>query len=193
MRPVIAKAKVTLSRLAALTGRPWFWAAVVGALFAAPLLRGLTRGQAPVPPAVLGPFPAFALPADDGRQFSAAALRGRAFIADLLPGAPAGSGGAEAMRTLQHRTRNLGDALWLISFSENLEPGALRLLRHGQGAGQRWRLLSGVPDGTSALFSGMDTLLLVDGQLRVRGRYQAQKAGEIDRLLRDAALVAALR
>jgi hypothetical protein len=35
--------------------------------------------------------------------------------------------------------------------------------------------------------------VLVDGQRRIRGRYEAAKAKEIDRLLTDAALIAALR
>lgn len=182
------------TRLAALVGRPWFWVVVVGALFAGPLLRGLTQGSAPPPPPILGTFPPFALVDDDGRQFAASGLRGRPFIADLLCGKCAGANGrAGAMRTLQHRTRNLGDALRLVSFSEKLEPGALRQLRHSHAAGQRWTLLSGVPDGAAAFFSGEDTLLLVDGQRRIRGRYEAGKAGEVDRLLRDAALVAVLR
>lgn len=179
-------------RAAALTGRPWFWAAVVGALFGGPLLRGLTQGRAPPPPPVLGTFPSFVLPADDGRRFSASDLRGRPFIADLLDDGGAGAR-AGTMRTLQHRTRNLGDALWLVSFSERLEPGALRPLRQSHAAGQRWTLLSGVPEGAAPLFSGEDTVVLVDGQRRIRGSYQAAKQGEIDRLLRDAALVAALR
>jgi hypothetical protein len=176
-----------------LTGRPWFWAAAVGALFAGPLLRGLTQGRAPAPPPVLGTFPDFALPADDGRRFSASDLRGRPFIADLLLDDDGAGVRAGTMRTLQHRTRNLGDALWLVSFSEKLGPGALSALRHSHAAGQRWTLLSGVPDGPAPLFSGEDTVLLVDGQRRIRGRYQAAKEGEIDRLLHDAALVAALR
>lgn len=182
------------TRLAALIGRPWFWAVVVGTLFAGPLLRGLTQGGVPPPPPVLGTFPPFALVADDGRRLAASDLRGRPFIADLLCGKCAGaSGRAGAMRTLQHRTRNLGDVLWLVSFSDDLDPEALRLLRESHAAGQRWMLLSGVPAGTASLFSGENTVVLVDGQRRIRGRYEAAKAKEIDRLLTDAALIAALR
>jgi hypothetical protein len=182
------------TRLAALIGRPWFWAVVVGALFAGPLLRGLTQGGAPPPPPVLGTFPPFALVADDGRRFAASDLRGRPFIADLLCGkCAAASDRAGAMRTLQHRTRNLGDVLWMVSFSDDLDAPALRLFRQSHAAGQRWALLSGVPPDAAPLFAGEDTLLLVDGQRRIRGRYEAAKAGEIDRLLIDATMIAALR
>jgi hypothetical protein len=181
-------------RLAALVGRPWFWAVFVAALFAGPLLRGLTQGAAPPPPPMLGAFPSFDLRADDGREFAAADLRGRPFIADLLCRDCAGSSGrAGAMRNLQHRTRNLGDALWLVSFSDNLDLAALRGLRERHAAGGRWTLLSGVPAGAAPLFSGENTLLLVDGQRRIRGRYDAARPDEIDRLLTDATLVAALR
>jgi hypothetical protein len=182
------------TRLGALIGRPWFWAVFVGALFAGPLLRGLTQGAAPPPPPVLGTFPSFDLRADDGREFAAARLRGRPFIADLLcRDCAAASGRAGAMRNLQHRTRNLGDALWLVSFSDDLDLAALRGLRERHAAGARWMLVSGVPPAAAPLFSGENTVLLVDGQRRIRGRYDAARRDEIDRLLVDAALIAALR
>src|SRR5581483_7456990 len=182
------------TRLAALIGRPWFWAVVVGALFAAPLLRGLTQGAAPPPPPILGTFPWFDLRADDGSEFGAAGLRGRPFIADLLcRDRAAANGRAGAMRNLQHRTRNLGDALRLVSFSDGLDLADLRGLRERHAAGARWTLVSGVPPAAAPLFSGENTVVLVDGQRRIRGRYDAGRRDEIDRLLTDAALIAALR
>ena len=187
---MIPQAVALSSRIQDLTGRPWFWAALVGALFAGPLLRGLTQGTAPAPPAVLGEFPVFDLVADDGRRLASGDLRGRSFIADLLS-ANSARAGADTMRAVQHRTRNLGDALWLLSFSEKLDPEALRQLKRGPAAGQRWTLLAGAPRGATSLFAGENILLLVDGRRRIRGRYQAEKPGEIDRLMRDAALIAA--
>ena len=189
---MITKNKVALSRLAALTGRPWFWAAAVAVLFGVPLARGLTQGPAPSPPPMLGSFPAFALPAEDGSELKAADLHGRAFIADLLCAAcPQGQERPAAMSTLQHRTRNLGDAVRLLSFSEDLDAAALRQVRLRHAAGQRWTLLAGAPPAAIPLFERGEVLLLVDGRMRIRGRYQSHQAGEIDRLLRDAALVTA--
>ncbi len=185
---MIAKVPVSSSKLAALTGKPWFWAAVVGLLFAAPLARGLSQGGRVSPPPVLGAFPSFALVADDGTALRASDLRGHAFIADLLCAAcPAR---IAAMGTLQHRTRNLGDAVRLLSFSQGLDAAALREVRSRHRAGQRWMLLAGAPDGALPLFDGANAAVLVDGQSRIRGRYDLQRTEDVDHLLRDAALVA---
>jgi len=189
---MIPQAVALSSHLRDLTGRPWFWAALVGVLFAGPLLRGLTQGAPPAAPAVLGEFPAFDLLADDGRRFASGDLRGRPFIADLLSPDRARAE-AETMRAVQHRTRNQGDALWLLSFSDKLDAVGLRELQRGPAAGQRWTLLAGAPGGAGPLFAGENILLLVDGRRRIRGRYEAKKPGEIDRLMRDAALVAGFR
>jgi hypothetical protein len=185
---------MSLPGLTALSGRPWFWAAVVGVLFGVPLARGLLQRDPPQAPPLLDPFPSFALSADEGGEFKAMDLHGRPFIADLLCSDCAeAKERLETMRTLQHRTRNLGDAVRLVSFSQTLDALALREIREKHAAGQRWTLLAGAPAAPARLFPGPNTLLLVDGRLRIRGRYQAEKAGEIDRLLRDTALVATLR
>jgi hypothetical protein len=182
------------SGLATLSGRPWFWAAVVGVLFGVPLVRGLTQERPPAAPPVFESFPPFALTADDGTAFAAADLHGRVFIADLICGDCAGiAAQSGAMRELQHRTRNLGDAVRLVSFSRSLDAAALRDFRRKQAAGQRWTLLVGAPAEAARFFSGGNMLLLVDGRLRIRGRYGAESAGEIGRLLRDAALLTALQ
>jgi len=182
------------SGLPALSGRPWFWAAVVGVLFGVPFVRGLTQGRPPAAPPIFESFPLFALTADDGTAFAAADLHGRAFIADLICGdCPGNAAQSRAMRELQHRTRNLGDAVRLVSFSRSLDAAALRDFRRKQAAGQRWILLVGASAEAAGFFSGANMLLLVDGQSRIRGRYGAESAGEIGRLLRDAALLTALQ
>ena|SRR2546426_12159924 len=184
---------MALPGLAALSGRPWFWAAIVGVLFSVPLVRGLTQGRPPAPPPLFEFFPNFSLRADDGSAFAATDLRGRPFIADLLCGDCAeGAEQLATMRQLQHRTRNLGDAVRLVSFSLGLDTARLRELRRDHAAGQRWTLLAGAPPEAARFFPGANMLLLVDGRLRIRGRYAAESTGEIERLLRDAALLTAL-
>lgn len=174
---------------ARLTGRGWFWIAVVAVLFAAPMLRGLLQGRPPAPPPLLGSFPGFALIAERGGAFTDADLRRRAFIANLLCSSCRDAQVApEMMRALQHRTRNLGDALWLVSFSQDADASDLAAIRRKYGAGQRWILLAGVPAEAKPLFAEAGALLLVDGQLRIRGRYRADQPDDMARILRDAAL-----
>jgi hypothetical protein len=180
------------SSLAVLVARRWFWVAAIGLLFGAPFLRAVTTRGALIPPPVLGSFPEFALSTDRGDQLTGAVLRGRVFIANALGPADAGAA-LSTMAALQHRTRNLGDAVWLVSFAKALDPAALRELRQSHRAGQRWFLIAGVPPAQPDLFASSDTLLLVDGRSRIRGRYDMQKFEDIERLLGEAALVAELR
>jgi hypothetical protein len=190
------KSSVTIDldlRLRSLVGRPLFWIAVVGVLFGAPLLRGLLSGSAPVPPPVLGILPRFDLQDDRGRRFSSDSVRGHAFIANLLcTGCGAdGAVAAETMRKLQHRSRNLGDALWLVSFSPDGNASALGGVRLKHPSSERWFLAAGAPAPLRALFSEGKALLLIDQKLRVRGRYGAAP-GDLDEALRDASLVIAI-
>ena len=176
-----------MRRIADLVGNPFAWAAAIALLFGVPLASGLLRGRAPLPPPVLGAFPAFALRDEQGASLGDRDLRGRAFVAELLcthctvPAALA----AEAMRVLQRRTRSLGDALLLVSFAGDADPAALRASRLPQ-QGPRWVLVAGAPPGAEKLFAPEGSLLLVDASLRIRGSY---RRGELDDLLRDAMLV----
>ena len=178
-----------------LVGKPTFWLIIVGLLFGAPLLRGLVSGGvAPTPPAILGGFPRFDLQGDRGRRVSSDSVRGHAFIANLMcvgcgvDGALA----AETMRKLQHRSRNLGDALWLLSFSPDGSPDTLGSVRRAHPSSERWFLLAGAPPDLRALFAGGKGLVLVDANLRIRGRYPGSTPGDLDRALRDASLILAL-
>ena len=175
-----------------LVARRWFWAVAVGLLFGAPLFRALTAPRVPALPPVLGSFPEFAFSTDRDEPLTAPRLHGHVFIANELSPADAGVR-LSTMSALQHRTRNLGDAVWLVSFANGFDPAALRELRRAHRAGQRWLLVAGVPSAQPDVFAGPEMLLLVDGRSRIRGRYQAQRAEEVDRLLRDAARVVAFQ
>lgn len=179
------------ARLRRVVGRPVFWVAVIGVLFGAPLARGLFSGKPPATPPVLGSFPAFDLAEDRGGRLSSGSLRGHAFIANLLcTGCGAeGALAAETMRKLQHRSRNLGDALRLISFSPDGDARSLAEVRRTHPSSERWFLLAGAPAPVRALFPGGKGLLLVDGALRVRGRYPGNTQDDLDDALRDASLI----
>jgi cytochrome oxidase Cu insertion factor (SCO1/SenC/PrrC family) len=174
-----------------LVAKPLFWILLLAVLFGAPLVRGLWSGRAPQAPPPLGSFPRFALTDDRGAAFSSEDLRGHVFIANLLCAHCTEQGplAVEAMRTLQRRTRNLGDALWLVSFSSDSDALSLAAIRAKSPSSTRWFLVSGAPADVRALFGREQGLLLVDGQLRMRGRYGGSQASDLDAVLRDAALV----
>jgi cytochrome oxidase Cu insertion factor (SCO1/SenC/PrrC family) len=180
-----------LNQLARLVGKPIFWILFVGTIFAAPLVRGLLAEPAPKPPAVRGIFPSFALKDDRGSLVESSRLRGHAFLAGLLcvHCAEEGPLSAETMRQLQHRSRNLGDSLLLVSFSADGDPDVLSAVRHRLPSSGRWTLLAGAPAEVQALFRGPRSLVLVDRQQRVRGLYPGSDEASIAAALRDAALV----
>lgn len=164
MRPVIET----------LVGQPRVWVLTMALLFGTVLGTTLSRGAALRPPPALGAFPSFSSRDDRGAPFTEADLRGRAFIANRLS-----PGGAETMRTLQRRTRNLGDALVLVSFSGTQPPA-----RSDPRSARRWLLIAGPPP--AGLPGDGGELVLVDARLRIRGRYLRE---QLDDLLRDASLV----
>jgi hypothetical protein len=180
-----------LTPLKTLVGKPWFWTAAVALLFGAPFVRGLLAGRAPSPPPVLGRFPSFSVEDDRGRTVSPESLRGRPFIASevCLQCGAAGPAAAEAMRVLLHRARNLGDALRVVSFVPGGDAQALSALRRQRAASGRWMLLAGDPPPVHAALLEGRAFVLVDAQLRIRGRYEGVSPSNIDEALRDASLL----
>lgn len=163
-------------RVSALVGSPAFWAGLLLLLFGAPFVRGLL-GRVPPPPPVLGTFPQLA------------EARGAVFVADVLCrdcGAD-GALAAETMRLLQHRSRNLGDALRLVSFAPGATKASLEELRRHAGA--RWQIVEGAPPGVLDHFPGGKGLVLVDKESRVRGRYAGSGPAALDEVLRDASVI----
>jgi hypothetical protein len=123
-------------------------------------------------------------------QQSSASLRGRALILEASCMQCVDRRDAlSAMRNLQRRTRNLGDAVRLVSLITDARPAQLQALRTVAGAGPRWQLLA----GAASALAPADTLVLIDERFRVRGRYRPESADDVDRLVSDVALLAALR
>lgn len=167
-------------RFAAAVGSPWFWICFVLLLFGTPFARGLL-GRAPPAPPVLGSFPGIP------------GASGQAVLVDVIC-FDCGSDGAlaaEAMRILQHRSRNLGDALRLVSFTRGSDPARLAELR--RKAGPRWTVLDGTPAEVLRQFPGGRGLLLVDERARVRGRYAGWGGPALDDALSDASVLLNLR
>jgi protein SCO1 len=171
-----SSASVIQRRVSALVGLPWFWVGLLLLLFGVPFVTGL-RGRAPPSPPVLSAFPPLA------------EARGAAFVANVIChdcGAE-GALAAETMRLLQHRSRNLGDALHLISFAPGVAPASVDELR--RRAGTRWQIVQAAPGDVLAQFPGGRGLVLVDEKSRVRGRYDGHGPAVLDAVLRDASVI----
>jgi len=199
-------------------GRWPFWAILVGASFAFPVIRAMTV-LTPTPPPVLGRVSSFSLVDSESRPFGTADLRGKVWVANFVftrcpticPSF------MERMADVRHRTRNLGDAFRLVTFTvdpENDTPE--RLAEYGRRfrvSPRRWHLVTGpepdvrrvvvdamkiamgreesararAMDPTTGIFHGTK-FVLVDGQSRIRGYYDPSDEG-VDHLLADVGIL----
>jgi hypothetical protein len=178
------------SAIARIAGWPAFWALAMAILFGGPLVSGLRRSHPPPPPPVLGIAREFSAVDEHGVMQSLTSLRGHALILDIGCVRCVNRRDAfDAMRHLQRRTRNLGDAVLLLSVAEDADAQQLGAVRRALGAGPRWHLLAGAVPGIAPA----DTLVLLDDRSRIRGNYRAARAEDLDRLVADVAVLAALR
>jgi protein SCO1/2 len=191
----------------ALVAKPLFWAVFVLFMLAWPIIRSL-RVELPPPLPVLGTLPDFQGLAADGKPYGAAKLRGRAWVTAFFftRCAKECEPTAEALRKVQHRTRNLGGMFRIVSWSDDAEYDTPERLmdfaRAHKASPFLWKFIAGVPAEVraavtaafaaankgatpEALFRGSH-LLLVDGERRVRGFYPRD---DLDGLLRDAGLL----
>ena len=199
-----------------LVARPTFWLALLAIPAAWPLIWSL---KTPVPPRlpVLGTLPAFRLTDQAGHPFGSQDLEGRAWVASFIftrcaticPNITA------RMARIQDRTRNLGAAFHLVSFSVDPEfdtPERLAAYARGHRASPRlWSFLTG-PDAEvkEAVVNGLKIavgreksddgrfdgifhgshLVLVDQRGRVRGYYDSDDRDVVEQVVRDAGLLA---
>jgi protein SCO1/2 len=198
----------------AAAGRPLLWVAVLAALAAWPLIWSL-RTPLPAPPPVLGTIPPFDLVDQGGRRFGSRELAGRVWVASFVftrcqtvcPRITA------QVARVQERTRELEPALRLVSFSVDPDhdtPERLAEYARAHRANPRvWTFLTGPApavretverglrvsmgkdpaDPSPAGISHGSHLVLVDGAGRIRGYYDPEDPGAVDRVVRDAALL----
>jgi protein SCO1/2 len=198
--------------VSAAVGRPLTWILVVALIAAWPVAWAL---RTPLPPRlpVLGTVPPFELTAQDGGAFGSKDLAGRVWVASFIftrceTVCPAIT---RQMARIQGRTRNLEPAFHLVSISVDPEfddPARLAAYARAHRASPRmWTFLTGsvetvrrtVVRGLRVGMGGKrpeeqdishDTrLVLVDGEGRIRGYYDSDQAGVVERLVRDAALL----
>jgi protein SCO1/2 len=199
-----------------LVARPSFWLALLAIPAAWPVIWSL---KTPVPPKlpVLASIPAFRLTDQAGRPFGTTELEGKAWVASFIftrcaticPAITA------KMARIQDRTRNLGAAFHLVSFSVDPEfdtPERLAAYARAHRASPRlWSFLTG-PDAEvkQAVVSGLKIavgreksddgrldgifhgshLVLVDQRGRVRRYYDSDDRDVVEQVVRDAGLLA---
>jgi protein SCO1/2 len=199
-----------------LVARPSFWLALLALPAAWPVIWSL---KTPVPPKlpVLASIPSFQLTDQAGRPFGTTELEGKAWVASFIftrcaticPAITA------RMARIQDRTRNLGAAFHLVSFSVDPEydtPERLQAYARAHRASPRlWTFLTGPEaqvkeavvgglkvalgreQGDDGRFEGIfhgSHLVLVDQRGRVRGYYDSEDVDAVDRVVRDAGLLA---
>jgi len=196
-------------------GRPAFWATLIGALAAWPVAWSMAT-TLPPPLPVLSTVPPFQLVDQAGQPFGSSDLVGRVWVASFVftrcqTTCPALT---RVVTRVQDRTRALEPAFHLVTFS--VDPGydtPERLAAYARGAHaspRMWTFLTGpseqvraaVERGLRVGLGGADSdgaapagsfhgtsLVLVDGRGRVRGYYDPEAPGVVDRLVRDVGLL----
>ena len=167
--------------------------------------------ELPEPLPVLGAVPDFELTDQHGRRFGSEELRGKAWVANFIftrcpTVCPAFT---SKMARIQHRSRALGNAFHLVSFSVDPEhdtPERLAQFAKGYRVNPRaWSFVTGpidevksvVIDGLKVAMGNEDPsgnfegifhgshFVLVDPLGKIRGYYDSSEATAIDNVLND--------
>ncbi len=192
-------------------GRPSFWVVLVGLLSLVPLAQGMVR-TLPDPPPKMYRLPDFELTSDRNIQYGTQQLRGRVWVASFVfTSCPSVCPALmEKMQQLQHRTRNAGTGVQLVTFTvdpENDTPEVLRAYaQRFRASSYRWTFLTGdysvledtiISGFKLAMGKDADNLfeifhserfVLIDQEGRIRGYYEATDAG-VEKLSKDISLV----
>ena len=191
--------------------RPIFWIVLVGLLAMVPIAQGMVRNL-PEPPPKMYELPAFELTNEKGNRFGTEELRGKVWVASFVfTSCPSICPALmEKMQDVQHRTRNAGPGVQLVTFTvdpENDTPDKLHAYaRRFRASPYRWNFLTGdytVLEDTIirgfklAMGKDADNLfeifhserfVLIDGEGRIRGYYEATDEG-VEKLAGDITLV----
>jgi protein SCO1/2 len=196
--------------VARITGSPFFWIGLLFFTFVLPLGLSMLRTP-PEPPGVYGRVPPFRLIDQWNRPFRLEDLEGRVWVANFIfttcgtvcPEL------TEVMVEVQHRVRNLNDAIHLVSFTVDPEHDSPEvLLEYARSYGcnpLRWSFLTGPREAVDAVVVGAfesavirpephdpdsaaivhgRSMVLVDREGWIRGFYLPDEEG-IERLLAD--------
>jgi len=202
-------------RARALVARPLFWVAIVAATASWPVVRTL-RTPPPPPLPVLAALPPFQLTDQEGRPFGSRDLEGHVWVASFIftrctticPAITA------RMAEVQKRTEQLAPVFHLVSFSVDPDYDTPERLsayaRFHRASPRMWSFLTGPEEavkeavvsglrvsmgreagveGPQGIFHGSH-LVLVDGRGRVRSYYDSAGEQVVERVVRDAALLA---
>jgi protein SCO1/2 len=191
----------------ALVGRPMFWLVFIVTMFSWPILRSIHAERAlPGHRPVLGRVRDFTLRDQNGGELGAAELHGRIWVAsftaiDCAPTCVQCQRVLTKMAEVRHRTRNLGDAIRLVTFTVVPERDTAERMfelsasyRSSRGA---WRFVSGPPPLVSDVLRDFQVaagvpqtrLALVDTNMRIRGYYDVLDEAAVGALLRDVSLL----
>ena len=179
-----------------LVGKWWFWLIAVAVLFGSPLIRTFAR-HAPQAPPVGAALPAFHLQRETGAAIDPSTVSGRVFVtAWVQAGAPESDAILESQFQLQHRLRNMGDAIRLVTLAT--EPTTREALE-GMGKAHHynarvWLFASGDESELAALREAFGVpnrktqpfLWLVDSKGHLRGAYDPKN---LDRLVEDLSVL----
>jgi len=196
-------------------GRPVVLAAIALAIFGAVTIASLVRANQTEPPAVLGTLPGFTLLDQTGAAYGSDQLAGKVWIANFIftrcpTVCPVFS---QKMAGVQKKTRNLGMSVRLVSFSVDPDYDTPdRLLAYAKRFSAnpyKWKFLTGpleqvritVKQGLKIAMEneGMTGdvpdiihgthFVMIDQEMRIRGYYSSDDPDEIDRMVREAALL----
>ncbi len=150
-------APVAKSLVRRIARQPILWIVVVGTLFALPLVRSIARSHdLPKPPPIYQEVPNFTLTDETGAPFSRARLDGKVWVANFIftscpTACPILS---KKMEKIQKRTRSLGRAFHMVSFSVDPEhdtPAELdKYARRFHANPRGWNFLTGSIDQVKA-------------------------------------------
>lgn len=205
------------TRVENLAGKPWFWVLFVLVAFSWPLVRAFMVEPLPDIP-VEGTVQNFVLKDNRGLPLKSKKLQGHVWIAHAMCTSCASENAKmqEFMEDVQHRARNLGGALKLVSITvdpKRDDPEALTeyVSQHPISRG-RWYFGTGSLDEVQNLvlflFDSQDladidpeiqgpvlppdrmwNLVLIDQKMQIRGRYDMREEQAVDLLLFHAGLV----